>query len=169
MCHKLWAFSSQKLLSKKNPSASNKMKPDAFLGLNRADAPCFCTKKKGLQIHTTVKYGVSDPKRPKKCPGIVTPKNFGGRKSLPIAKNDPKPSHEFSDQIGPPTHKTQGFCKNSHEKVHRNFAKNLGRQILGNAFSMPQKLALSTNLYFASALRPCIGLCHDKEIVHGPT
>ena len=49
-------LSSQKFQKKKKPLASKeKMKPDAFLGPNRADAPCFCTEKKGLRTHTTLR------------------------------------------------------------------------------------------------------------------
>ena len=62
---------------------------------------------------------------------------FGDRKSLPIAKNHPKPSQEFSEQFGPFVHKMRDFSKNSRQKVHPNFAKNLGRQILRNTFSAP--------------------------------
>ena len=57
------------------------------------------------------------------------------RKSLPIAKNPPKPSQEFSEQSWPFLHKFKGFSMNSPQKVHANFTKNLGRQILGNTFS----------------------------------
>ena len=59
----------------------------------------------------------------------------GERKTLSIAMNLPKPSQEFSDNIGPSIHKTKGFSRNSPQKAHPNFAQNLGRQILGNAFS----------------------------------
>ena len=61
--------------------------------------------------------------------------NFGDRKSLSIAKNHPKPSQEFSEQFGPSIHKMKGFSRNSPQKVHPNFAQNLGRQILGNTLS----------------------------------
>ena len=71
--------------------------------------------------------------------------NIGDRKSLPIAKNHPKTSQEFSEQFGPATHKIKGFSKNSLQKVHPNFAKNLGRQILGNTFSDPPKKITSTS------------------------
>ena len=49
MRHKLWAFPSQKFLQKKKPLASKNWSQMRFLavGVNRADAPCFCTKKKG--------------------------------------------------------------------------------------------------------------------------
>ena len=63
---------------------------------------------------------------------------IGDRKSLSIAKNHPKTSQEFSEQFGPSTHKIKGFSKNSHRKVHPNFAENLGRQILGNTISGPK-------------------------------
>ena len=55
---------------------------------------------------------------------------LGDRKSLPIATNPPKSSQEFSR---PFLHKFQGLRKNSPQKVHANF----GRQILGNTFSGP--------------------------------
>ena len=61
-------------------------------------------------------------------------KMIGDRKSLSIAKNHRKPSQEFSEQSGPPIHKMKGFSRNSPQKVHPNFAQNLGRQILGNTF-----------------------------------
>ena len=66
--------------------------------------------------------------------------DFGDRKSLSIAKNHPKTSQEFSEQFGPSTHNIKGFSKNSHQKVHPNFAKILGRQILGNTLSGPNDL-----------------------------
>ena len=59
----------------------------------------------------------------------------GDPKSLSIAKNHLKPSQEFSEQFGPSIHKMKGFCRNSLQKVHANFAQKLGRQILGNTFS----------------------------------
>ena len=38
--------------------AKNSFEQKTLLALNRFDAPCFCTKKKGLQIHhTTRNYG----------------------------------------------------------------------------------------------------------------
>ena len=63
----------------------------------------------------------------------------GDRKSLSIAKNHPKTCQEFSEQFGPSTHKIKGFSKNSHQKGHPNFAKILGRQILGNTLSGPNR------------------------------
>ena len=60
---------------------------------------------------------------------------IGDRKSLSIAKNHPKPSQEFSEQFGPSIHEMKGFSRNSPQRVHPNFAQNLGRQILGNTFS----------------------------------
>ena len=66
-------------------------------------------------------------------------KRFGDRKSLAMAKNHPKPSQEFREQIGPFLHKMKGFSKISHHKVHPKLAKNLGRQILGNTFSGPKR------------------------------
>ena len=60
---------------------------------------------------------------------------LGTEKSLSIAKNHPKPSQEFSELFGPSIHKMKGFSRNSPQKVHPNFAQNLGRQILGNTFS----------------------------------
>ena len=39
----------------------------------------------------------------------LDPLKSGTEKSLPIAKNHPKPSQEFSEQIGPSIHKTNGF------------------------------------------------------------
>ena len=63
---------------------------------------------------------------------------IGDRKSLPIAKNHPKPSQEFREQIGPFLHNMKGFSKTSHQKVYPKFAKNFGRQILGNTFSGPK-------------------------------
>ena len=61
MCHKLWAFSIQNSCAKKTPLASKKRSQIRFLALNRADAPCFCTKKKGSSNthYTTLKYGKS--------------------------------------------------------------------------------------------------------------
>ena len=66
--------------------------------------------------------------------------HLGDRKSLSIAKNHPKTSQEFSEQFGPSTHEKKGFCKNSHQKVHPHFTKNLGRRMLGNTFSGPNHL-----------------------------
>ena len=63
---------------------------------------------------------------------------IGDRKSLSIAKNHPKTSQDFSEQFGPSTHKIKGFGKNSHQKVHPNFAEILGRQIPGNTLSGPK-------------------------------
>ena len=68
---------------------------------------------------------------------------LGDRKSLSIAKNHPKPSQDFSEQFGPSIHKMKGFTRNSPQKVHPNFAQNLGRQILGNTFSGLNYLAIS--------------------------
>ena len=62
---------------------------------------------------------------------------LGTEESLPIAKNHPKTSPECSEQFRPSTHKMKCFGQNSHQEVHPNFAKNLGRQILGNTFSSP--------------------------------
>ena len=62
--------------------------------------------------------------------------SFGNRKSLSIAKNHPKPSQDFAEQIGPSIHDMKGFMRNSPPKVHPNFAQNLGREILGNTFSV---------------------------------
>ena len=45
------------------------------------------------------------------------------------------PSQEFSEQFGPSSHKRKDFSRNSPQKVHPNFAGNLGREILGNTFS----------------------------------
>ena len=58
-------------------------------------------------------------------------------KSLSIAKNHLKSSQEFSERFGPFILKMKGFSRNSSQKVHPNFAQNLGRQILGNTFSGP--------------------------------
>ena len=59
-----------------------------------------------------------------------------GSSQVSIAKNHAKLSHEFSEQFRPPsTHRMKGFSRNSLQKVHPNFAQNLGRQILGNTFS----------------------------------
>ena len=68
---------------------------------------------------------------------------IGDRTSLSIAKNHPKTSQEVSEQFGPSTHKIKGFSKNSHQKVHLNFAKILGRQILGNTLSGPNRKVAS--------------------------
>ena len=57
---------------------------------------------------------------------------LGDRESLSTAKSHPKTSQDFSEQLGPSTHQIKGFSKNSHQKVHPNFAKLLERQILGN-------------------------------------
>ena len=38
---------------------------------------------------------------------------IGDRKSLSIAKNHPKPSQEFSEQVRPPIHEMKGFSRNS--------------------------------------------------------
>ena len=65
--------------------------------------------------------------------------DIGGRKSLSTEKNHPKTSQEFSEQFGTSTHKIKGSSKNSHPKVHPNFAKNLGRQILGYTLSGPNE------------------------------
>ena len=68
---------------------------------------------------------------------FFAPVSVGDRKSLSIAKNHPKTSQEFSEQFRPSTHKIKGFSKKSPQKVHPNFAENLGRRILGNTLSDP--------------------------------
>ena len=60
---------------------------------------------------------------------------FQGLRKSSNSKESTEVSQEFSEQIGPFIHRINGFSKNSHEKVHPNFAKNLGRQYLGNTFS----------------------------------
>ena len=71
---------------------------------------------------------------------VVT--KIGDRKSLSIAKNHLKPSQDLSEQFGPVIHKLKGFSENSPRKLHSNFAKNLGRQILENTFSGPRKKSI---------------------------
>ena len=41
---------------------------------------------------------------------------IGGPKGLSISKNHPKPSQEFSEQLGPSIHKMKGSSKNSPQK-----------------------------------------------------
>ena len=72
--------------------------------------------------------------------------SLGGRKSLPKAENHLKPSQKFSEQVGPSTHKMNCFYKTSHQKVDPNFAKNLGRQVLGNTSSGPNQKRPSLRL-----------------------
>ena len=57
--------------------------------------------------------------------------DWGPQKSF----NSKESSQEFSEQFGASVHKTKGFSRNSPQKVHPNFAENLRREILGNAFS----------------------------------
>ena len=84
---------------------------------------------------------------------------FVDRKSLPIAKNHPKTSQEFSEQFGGLLHiKCRGFSKNWHAKVHPNFARNLGRQTIGNTFSGPQNAVIMA-LQHAIAPLPCTCSC----------
>ena len=79
---------------------------------------------------------------PKECASESekSPK-LGDRKSLSIAKNHPKTSQEFSEQFGPSTHKLKGFGKNSHQKVHPNFAKTWEDKFLGIPFLAPKNAA----------------------------
>ena len=73
-----------------------------------------------------------------------------GDQSFEIAKNHPKPSQELSEQFGPSIHKMKGFDRNSPREVHPNFARNLGRQILGNTFlASALSLSLSLSLSFS--------------------
>ena len=58
--------------------------------------------------------------------------SVGDQKVLSIAKIHPKPSQEYSEHFGPFIHKIKGFGRNSPQKVHPNFAQNLGRRTLGN-------------------------------------
>ena len=96
---------------------------------------------------------------------------FGDRKSLPIAKNHLKPSQEFREQIGPFLHKTKGFSKIAHQKVHPKFAKSLGRQILGNTFSGPNFCRFCTRDFQAPLIRlgdgsllPIVDTRREKEL-----
>ena len=84
--------------------------------------------------------------------------NLGVRKSLSIAKNHPKPSQEFSEQIESSIHKKKGFRRNSPQKVHPNFAQNLGRQILGNTFSglENREMVGFLMIFWAFLLFPCV-------------
>ena len=50
---------------------------------------------------------------------IVGWRNSGDRRSLPIAKNHPKTSQEFSEQFGPSTHKMKGFVRIHSKKFTR--------------------------------------------------
>ena len=87
------------------------------------------------------------PRDKHSCPGTNLGAFFWDRTSLSIAKNHAKTSQEFFQQFGPSTHKLKGFSKNSHQKVHPNFAKILGRQILGNTLSGPNFLLANLERY----------------------
>ena len=80
----------------------------------------------------------------------------------------------------------KGFSKSSHQKVHPNFAKNLGRQILGNTFSGPNVNGLSglqnnfpspfldlallkLNSMWPSNLEPAVEVDDDHDGVSRPT
>ena len=77
----------------------------------------------------------------------------GDRKRLPIAKNHPKTSQEFSEEFGPVTHKMKAFTKNSHQKVHPNFAKTLETNSLEYLFwpqdwlSHEERIAMSHSIF----------------------
>ena len=59
----------------------------------------------------------------------------GTKKSLSIAKKSPEAFPRISEQVRPSIRKMKGCSRNSPQKVHANFAQNLGRRILGNTFS----------------------------------
>ena len=82
-------------------------------------------------------------------PALCLVWKFGDRKRVSIAKNHSKPSQEFAEQFRPSIHKMRGFSWSSPQKVHPNFAQNLGRQILGNTFS-----GLKNALFWGSCARP---------------
>ena len=76
----------------------------------------------------------------KACPQTLAALLYGDQKSLPIAENHPKPSQEMSEQFRLSFAKLKGYCKNSHQEVRLNCAKNLGRPILRKPFSGPNRL-----------------------------
>ena len=89
---------------------------------------------------------------------------LGDRKSLSIAKNHPKTSQEFSEQFGPSTHEIKGLSKNSHQKVHPNFAKILGRKILGNTLCGPNCCSLAVVVFIFHLNDGQV----EKSSFHGP-
>ena len=94
----------------------------------------ICALESLIEMHQTCSIANGVPQRA----SVERNANVGDRKSLSIAMNHPKTSLEFSEQFGPSTHIIMGLGKNSRQKDHPNFAKNLGRQILGNTISGPQ-------------------------------
>ena len=89
------------------------------------------------------------------------------QKSLSLAKNHPKPSQEFSEQSGPLTHKIKVFGQNSPPKVHPNFAKNLGRQILGNTCSGPNSSRKPLAAHpFPEPLNEHLNHCGARSLAH---
>ena len=54
-------------------------------------------------------------------------------------------------------HETKGFCRNAPQKVHPNFAQNLGRQILGNTFSALNWSGLNYFLEFSDFFSELLG------------
>ena len=64
--------------------------------------------------------------------------HFACPRSLPIAKNPPKSSQTVSAPSRPFLQNVKGLSKTSARQVHSNFAKNLGRRVLGNTFSGPK-------------------------------
>ena len=67
-----------------------------------------------------ISLAITGPKTPQISPETQT--YLGDRKSLPIAKNHPKPSMMFLDKSGLLFTKSS-VIENSHEEVHPNFAK----------------------------------------------
>ena len=98
------------------------------------------------------------PDAPKFSRGVSLQQENLHLESLSIARNHPKPSQEFSEQFGPSIRKMKGFSSgNSPQKVHPNFAQNLGRQILGNTFSgLDTRTLLFSELYSHKKLSPTL-------------
>ena len=107
-------------------------------------SPVHQARQRHINIHILVRLALG---RSRVCPWALSwlkPRfspqftqwkpSFGGPKKSFNSKIHPKPSQEFSEQFGPFIHKIKGFSRNSPQKVHPNFAQNLGRQILGNTF-----------------------------------
>ena len=63
-------------------------------------------------------YGWSSPGCDGANLGVYDLCHFGDRSGLSIAKNRPKPSQKYSEQLGPSAEKMKGFSRRSPQKDH---------------------------------------------------
>ena len=71
----------------------------------------------------------------------------------------------FLNTLGPLIHKNKGFSRNSHGKVHPNFAKNLGREILGNTFFSPNAGGIRSKILFEGPLKQVLVQGHNLRLL----